>query len=72
VDQTNERKHEEGMFLSGYSKEWTEANKNSHKKMLPSRKELAPVFTRTANRFEFLYNLTEDGTHEKPEGKSPV
>jgi hypothetical protein len=54
VDQTNKRKHEEGIFPSCYSNEWTEVNKNSHKKMLPSPKEPAPVTTRTANCFEVL------------------
>jgi hypothetical protein len=45
-------------------------SKNSHKKMSSSPKELAPVLTKTANRFEVLDNLNEDGTHEKPEGTS--
>lgn len=38
--------------------------------MLPSPKESAPVITKTANRFEVLYNLNEDGPREKSEGKS--
>jgi hypothetical protein len=40
--------------------------------MLPSPEEPAPVITKNANRFEVLHNLSDDGTHEKPEGNSPV
>jgi hypothetical protein len=59
LDQTNGCKHEEGRVSSGYSKEWTKANKNSHKMMLPSPNEPAPVITKTANHFEVSHNLTE-------------
>jgi hypothetical protein len=69
LDPTNECKHEEGMFSSGYNKEWTKTNRNSHKKMLHIPKEPAPVMTKTENRFEVLYNLKEDGTQEKNEGR---
>jgi hypothetical protein len=33
LDQTNERKHKEGMFSSGYGKEWGKTNKISRKKI---------------------------------------
>jgi hypothetical protein len=35
------------------------SHKNSHKKRLPKPKEHAPVISKSANRFEVSYNLTE-------------
>jgi hypothetical protein len=62
-DSANELKHKEEMHTLDNSKEWEKTKKNTHN-MLRISKEPAPVITKTANYFEVLYNLNDNGTQK--------
>jgi hypothetical protein len=73
LNPTVDSKHKEGMFASGYGKDWiktckNKTNINSRKEMSRTPKEPAPVITKKANSFEILCNLN-DGTSGKREGR---
>jgi hypothetical protein len=65
----NIHKYEEGTFSFVKSKSWTKANVDFHKKISLKLNKSSPSTIRTANLFEVLHNLDEDGTQEELGGK---
>jgi hypothetical protein len=61
----NMHRYEEGTFSFLKSKSWTKANVEFRKKISHNLKKSSPSTIRTANRYEVLYNLDEDGTQEE-------
>jgi hypothetical protein len=57
--------YEEGTFSSVNGNSWTQVTVDPYKKISPNIQIYSPTIIRTANRFEVLHNLDDDGTQSQ-------